>query len=555
MSTERRKPPDGRRIAAIQSRFGRTMFALFLGAAVVTLILMMFDQWLDRSREEDLYRKSLMLENAVRSEFLARTLSNGSERLLRLGQRPDLDPVADEVVHQEVLQRLSRGYSLLFDAGMALLGPEGMSRWSDPSGFLPVDSELSGADWTWFTGLVKDEHAIVRPLPRSSEQSGAIMIAAPIFRRGRCVGVLAGAIDLEQNLSVSASHRPYPRGSFIVVDREGRVLHQGEPDVPRSPEYWKRLLSDVKRRPLTLDTSFDGVERVVAISGIDGTDLYLASVVDAEDLFADVESGFGFRMALGMVLAVVPIGIVVFILIRIWTGFRRSGEKVVREEQAQALGDAASLIAHEVRNSLNSIRLGLDLMLSGRRENAVDSTRSIESVRDEIERLSTFTNELLTFSRDTEPKRVKMDLIHFLGGAIKVLKPAAQDASVDLDLRFPIGKRVWIRADPTLLNVIIRNLVNNALETLSSSNRANRRVEVEVRSSGAMAEVRIQDNGSGISNDMKVRLFQPFVTDKPSGVGLGLALSRKIARRHGGDLVLERSTPGAVFLLTLPQVV
>jgi len=62
----------------------------------------------------------------------------------------------------------------------------------------------------------------------------------------------------------------------------------------------------------------------------------------------------------------------------------------------------------------------------------------------------------------------------------------------------------------------------------------------------------VRDNGPGIPEPLRARLFEPFVTGKPNGVGIGLALSRRIARAHGGDLELEAPGPGASFLLTLP---
>ena len=66
------------------------------------------------------------------------------------------------------------------------------------------------------------------------------------------------------------------------------------------------------------------------------------------------------------------------------------------------------------------------------------------------------------------------------------------------------------------------------------------------------AQVRVLDNGPGVSPQVRPRLFEPFVTGKPSGVGIGLALSRNIARAHGGELALQDGAAGATFVLTMP---
>jgi len=74
-----------------------------------------------------------------------------------------------------------------------------------------------------------------------------------------------------------------------------------------------------------------------------------------------------------------------------------------------------------------------------------------------------------------------------------------------------------------------------------------------VESDGRQARVRVSDNGPGVPQHVKPRLFEPFVSGKPSGTGIGLTLSRRIARAHGGDLVLEETAAGASFVLSLPQ--
>ena len=100
---------------------------------------------------------------------------------------------------------------------------------------------------------------------------------------------------------------------------------------------------------------------------------------------------------------------------------------------------------------------------------------------------------------------------------------------------------------------MIANLVGNALDALGEGDVQAPRVVVTVEGDGRLARLRVSDNGPGVSARVKPRLFEPFASGKPSGTGIGLALSRRIARAHGGDLVLEHTAEGASFLLLLPQ--
>jgi len=101
--------------------------------------------------------------------------------------------------------------------------------------------------------------------------------------------------------------------------------------------------------------------------------------------------------------------------------------------------------------------------------------------------------------------------------------------------------------------VVVVNLIGNALDAAAMSTDASPRVVVELSRRARGVEVRVCDNGPGVAEPIRKRLFEPFVTGKPNGVGIGLALSRKIARAHGGDLERQDSEVGAAFVLRLPQ--
>ncbi len=182
--------------------------------------------------------------------------------------------------------------------------------------------------------------------------------------------------------------------------------------------------------------------------------------------------------------------------------------------------------------------------------------RIVNELRREVQRLSEFTTELMTFSRGVEPRRSKLDLTDFVPKVTGLLHDSAEELGGVIDLIAPTDP-VWVEADGTLLHAVIGNLAGNALDAATAGS-PEPRVEVRLGVVGDTACLRVSDNGLGVSPSMKPRLFEPFQTEKPNGVGIGLALARKIARAHGGDLILDeagpasRTFPGASFVLTLP---
>jgi len=162
----------------------------------------------------------------------------------------------------------------------------------------------------------------------------------------------------------------------------------------------------------------------------------------------------------------------------------------------------------------------------------------------------------MTFSRGVEPRRSRMDLADFVPKVTGLLRDAAEEIGAEIDVLTP-GGPVFVDADAALLHAVISNLSGNALDAATAGSRTPR-VEVRVDVHGPAARLTVSDNGRGVSPTLRPRLFEPFQTEKPNGVGIGLALARKIARAHGGDLVLSepgqprRAFPGASFVLTLP---
>ena len=297
-----------------------------------------------------------------------------------------------------------------------------------------------------------------------------------------------------------------------------------------------------------------GQRVLIASAPVSGTELVLLTVADQLETFRAARERLEMRISTGFGLALGPAFLLLYLLRRSLKVFRASEEKAVREERLRLLGEAASAIAHEVKNALNGLSMGLDLIV--RPTDAARRERILGELRGEIQRLAEFTTELMTFSRGVEPRPVEMDLIEFTQKVLGLLRDAASELGVALTFVDGDGP-VRVNADATLLHAVISNLTGNAVDAAIAGN-GTARVELNIGVHGKVAALRVRDSGPGVSATMTARLFEPFQSEKPNGVGIGLALARKIARAHGGDLVLEapiraaEDYPGASFVLTLP---
>lgn len=538
-------------LSSVHARFARAVVSIYLGTAAVAVGLLVGALLTDLSHQQDLARQTLLLETEVRAYYLARHLHNLALELTRLGLRSEVNLLDQNVEPERSLLRLTHEKSAFFNVGVAVIGQDGTLVWSEPQNFLRAG--MSFADTPWFQAALRTQRPMIVPVQPEKERDSLLYMVSPIMRSGQFTGALLGAIDLALGGAMDPEIHPGAHTLNLLVNHEGVVIYPPKQPAFSTGPSWQEVLSRAGTESFLEDTKVPGPPSVVAGAPVQGTDFYLLSMASARGLFHPARARMLTRLGLGTALAVVPFLLVLLLLRRSFRLFERSEDIALRGERLRMLGEAVNLIAHEVKNALNGLRIGLDLILQGDRTGLETRHRqAVAGLRTEIERLSDFTTELLSFSKGVVPRPVEMDLTDFTRKVGDLARGTAERLGVSLRILAPDG-HVPVKADPSLVHVVIANLVGNALDALAGVHDAAPGVEVRVERRGTTARVRVSDNGPGVPEGLRERLFEPFVTGKPSGVGIGLALSRRIARAHGGDLVLEREAPGATFLFTLPM--
>lgn len=219
--------------------------------------------------------------------------------------------------------------------------------------------------------------------------------------------------------------------------------------------------------------------------------------------------------------------------------------------QRAILGEVTAILAHEVRNPINNISTGVQLVASRLGEEH-PQYKSLERLRKECDRLNQLLSDVLFFARPLELKMEALDLAPMIEKILQRWSPRFNQMGIHCHTNFE-PDLPKISADPRTLEQVILNLITNALESMSEGGTISVNLGETTTNQGSMVELQIADTGRGIPEDVIERIFDPFFTTKKAGTGLGLAISRRILTAHKGTISVESFTDaGTVFTICVP---
>jgi signal transduction histidine kinase len=528
------------------ARFARAALLIYLGAATISVLALMVAAITDRAYDESQTREHLLLDTQVRAQSLEQHLTLLVAELGRLGVRSEIDLLDENVAPERRLLELSHRDSAFFNQGVAIVDGSGRVVWAEPTSF--VTRSRGFGEEPWFRETARTLSPQIVPIRPEVSTNASVWLVAPIVRTNGFAGALVGGIDLGRGQPLG-TRSAQPADTVLATSR-GVVVFPPAPPAYATQSAWLHLFTSAIVRAFAVDAELDGAPTVVAGCPVTPGGFVLLSVAPRARLLEPARRRMVTRISIGLSLALTPLAALVLLLRRSWRVFWRAEAEAVREDRIRMIGEAASHIAHEIRNSINGLKVGLDLVLGGQ---PASNLRVVRELRAEIDRLSSFTHQLMLFARDPTPRRAAVDLAEFVPIALSLTAEVAAELGVELELT-GLERPLLVDADAGLLRIVLTNLVSNALDALATLPPGTDppMIRVDLGRADTTAELRVSDNGPGVPAEVEHRLFEPFVTGKPSGVGIGLALARKIARAHGGDLVHGQALGGASFLLTLP---
>lgn len=207
----------------------------------------------------------------------------------------------------------------------------------------------------------------------------------------------------------------------------------------------------------------------------------------------------------------------------------------VRSQSLAELGVTAAGLAHETKNPLGII-VGLAQQISRDPSLPVEHRARVDQIIDAADRAASRLGDFIHYARLRHPAPVPIDLRRVVSGVASVLEPDLQAAQLQLEQDVRVGAVV---ADEEMTVQVLLNLLLNAIQASAPG----RRIVVRAEEQGGRARLEVEDQGKGIPPELLPRVFEPYVTGRPDGHGLGLAIVRRLVHLHGWTIEL-RSEPG-----------
>jgi signal transduction histidine kinase/pSer/pThr/pTyr-binding forkhead associated (FHA) protein len=232
----------------------------------------------------------------------------------------------------------------------------------------------------------------------------------------------------------------------------------------------------------------------------------------------------------------------------------RYHQAMLQAERLAAIGQTVAALSHHIKNILQGLRSGSEILKMGLGDkNEALLQQGWRIVEKNQAKIYDLVMEMLTYSKEREPAIEDTDLNRLVGEVLELAQGRAKELGAQLETRLAVHVPP-VPADPEGLHRALLNIVSNALDAVEERKNPKVVVATMLESNAEWARIVVLDNGPGIPQHKLADIFKPFVSTKGSkGTGLGLAVSRKILREHGGDILVQSQLgKGTRFILRLP---
>ena len=230
-------------------------------------------------------------------------------------------------------------------------------------------------------------------------------------------------------------------------------------------------------------------------------------------------------------------------------------EGLLFTSRSLTVSEMGSVLAHELNQPIGAtanLLRGLKLRLARKHPDSTDELAALDKAVQQVTYASQIIGRVREYTQSRQPKTEVLDLAALVHQSLALLDWDLQREGVHLALALP-AQAVAVQGDAVMLQQVLINLLRNALDALRLDRPASPQIDIDLRLEGRRAELRVSDNGPGITPQTEARLFLPFSSTKPNGMGLGLSICRSLIEMHQGRLwFTRREAGGCCFHFALP---
>ena len=244
--------------------------------------------------------------------------------------------------------------------------------------------------------------------------------------------------------------------------------------------------------------------------------------------------------------------------ITLWKKFQ---EDLIRVDRLAEIGRTASGITHEINNPIaviGEISGWIEVVVADANglgeEDREELEKAVQHIIKQVERCRNITQQLLSFVRDSEPTHSSLDAHELLKQTVSFLNPELKFKDIEVVLNFMDGP-LLLHSNKQMLEQVFVNLISNAIYAVKEKGKTGGQIVLKTSRDESMLEIRISDNGTGISEENQKKMYDLFFTTKPSGkgTGLGLPICQNIIKKLGGGFSFETEIgEGTTFIVRLP---
>ena len=228
---------------------------------------------------------------------------------------------------------------------------------------------------------------------------------------------------------------------------------------------------------------------------------------------------------------------------------------LLKANKTSATGALSASIAHELNQPLGASNLNIQFLKMKLEKGVLNpelGKEILDSLEEDNKRAATIVKSLRSIFTDADSNTEEVRLGSLIDKVLDIVKPELKSKNIQIQLR--VDDKLLIRVNPSEIEQVILNLLNNAIQALANSGTLQRRITVEAIKTGKSVQLSVSDNGTGVVFEFKSHLFELLSTTKQTGMGLGLWLCKHIVTRYGGSIHYEDALGGgAKFVIELPS--